>query len=75
MNLTMQGLLNRAQQKFGKIWKKNIENLEFDTFQQHANKVCNKLSVNIRICENKISLVNKARGFYKDKALARAMFL
>ena len=60
------------------IWRnleEKIENLEFDTFQQHTNKVFNKLSVNIRICENKRSFINKARSFYKDKALARTLFL
>ena len=43
---------------------------ERNTFQQQANEVFNTLPVNIRICANNKSFINKARSFYKDKALA-----
>ena len=48
---------------------------ERNTFQQQANEVFNTLPVNIRICENKKSFINKARGLYTDKALAGILFL
>ena len=45
------------------------------TFQQQASEVFNTLSVSIRIYENNKSFINKARSFYKGKALARILFL
>ena len=48
---------------------------EKNTFQQQANDVFNTLPVKIRICENKKSFINKAKTFYKDKALARILSL
>ena len=47
---------------------------EKNAFQQQANEVFNTLPVNIRIREKK-SFINKARSFYKDKALARVLSL
>ena len=46
---------------------------EKNNFQQQADEIFNTLPVNIRICENKKSFINKARSFYKDKALARVL--
>ena len=48
---------------------------EKNTFQQQPNEVFTTLPVNIRICENKKSCINKVRSFYKDKALARILSL
>ena len=47
-----------------------IDYSEKNTFQQQANEVFNTLPVNIRICENKKSFINKARSLYTEKALA-----
>ena len=52
-----------------------IEYGERNTFQQQANEVFNTLPVNIRICENKKSFINRARSFCKDKDLARLLSL
>ena len=46
---------------------------EKNNFRQQADEIFNTLPVNIRICENKKSFINKARSFYKDKALARVL--
>ena len=35
---------------------------EKNIFQQQANEVLNTLPLNIRICENKKSFINKARS-------------
>ena len=48
---------------------------EKNNFRQQADEIFNTLPVNIRICENKKSFINKARSFYKDKALARVLTL
>ena len=52
-----------------------IKHDEKNTFQAQANKVFNYLPINVRSCESKICFNKQARGFYKDKALARVLSL
>ena len=45
------------------------------TFQDQAKNAFNNLPISIRLNESKICFNKQARGFYKDKALARALSL